>query len=94
MFSALRSDAGCSTSNCIVLKKGYQCWIHDATRQSLIMTALDVFRVGIFVTLKTVKQLSLSDLQVTRQLFLILAAWGSRVCPSLSAMRGLEHSFI
>ena len=28
------------------------------------------------------------------QLFQILAAWGSRVCPSSSAMRGLEHSFI
>ena len=28
------------------------------------MTALGVFRVGIFVTLKTVKQLSLSNLQV------------------------------
>lgn len=28
---------------------------HDATRQSLIMTPLDVFRVGIFVTLKKVK---------------------------------------
>lgn len=68
---------------------------HDATRKSLIMTALGVFRVGIFVTLKMVKQLALSDLQVTyHQLFLILAAWGSRVCPSLSAMRGLEHSFI
>ena len=86
MFSALRSDAGCSTSNCIVLKKGYQCWIqHDATRKSLIMTALGVFRVGIFVTLKMVKRLSLSDLQVTLQLFQILAAWGSRVSPSLSA---------
>lgn len=94
MFSALRSDAGCSTSNCIVLKKGYQCWIHDATRKSLIVTALGVFRVGIFVTLKMVKQLALSDLQVTHQLFLILSAWGSRVCPSSSAMRGLEHSFI
>lgn len=68
---------------------------HDATRKSLIMTALGVFRVGIFVTLKMVKQLSLSDLQVTyHQLFLILVAWGSRVCPSSSAMRGLEHSFI
>lgn len=68
---------------------------HDATRKSLIMTALGVFRVGIFVTLKMVKQLALSDLQVTYyQLFLILAAWGSRVCPSSSAMRGLEHSFI
>ncbi len=67
---------------------------HDATRQSLIMTALDVFRVGIFVTLEMVKQLSLSDLQIALQLFLILAAWGSRVCPSSSAMRGLEHSFI
>lgn len=70
---------------------------HDATRKSLIMTVLGVFRVGIFVTLKMVKQLSLSDLQVTRQLFLILAAWEAafvRVCPRLSAMRGLEHSFI
>lgn len=68
---------------------------HDATRKSLIMTALGVFRVGIFVTLKMVKQLALSDLQVTHhQLFLILSAWGSRVCPSLSVMRGLEHSFI
>lgn len=67
---------------------------HDATHKSLIMTALGVFSVGIFVTLKMVKQLSLSDLQVTLQLFLILAAWGSRVCPSLSVMRGLEHSFI
>lgn len=67
---------------------------HDATRKSLIMTALGVFRVGVFVTLKMVKQLSLSDLQVTLQLFLILADWGSRVCPSLSAMRGRVHSFI
>lgn len=57
---------------------------HDATRKSLIVTALGVFRVGIFVTLKMVKQLSLSDLQVALQLFLILAAWGSRVCPRLS----------
>lgn len=48
---------------------------HDATRKSLIMTPLGVFRVGIFVTLKMVKQLALSDLQVTYQLFLILAAW-------------------
>lgn len=67
---------------------------HEATRKSLIMTALGVFRVGIFVTLKMVKQLSLSDLQVARQLFLILSAWGSRLCPSSSDMRGLEHSFI
>lgn len=67
---------------------------HDATRKSLIMTALGVFRVGIFVTLKKVKQLSLSDLQITLQLFLILSARESRVCPSSSAMRGLEHSFI
>lgn len=67
---------------------------HDATRKSLIMTALGVFGVGIFVTLKMVKQLSLSDLQVALQLFLILVAWGSRVCPSSSGVRGLEHSFI
>ena len=67
---------------------------HDATRKSLIMTALGVFRVGIFVTLKMVKQLSLSDLQVTLQLFQILAARESRVCLRSSAMRGLEHSFI
>ena len=38
---------------------------HDAARKSLIMIALGVFRVGIFATLKMVKQLSLSDLQVT-----------------------------
>ncbi len=67
---------------------------HDATRKSLIMTALGVFRVGIFVTLKMVKQLALSDLRVTYQLFLILVAWRSRVFSSSSAMRVLEHSFI
>ena len=39
----------------------------DATRKSLIITALSIFRVGIFLTLKMVKQLSLSDLQVTFQ---------------------------
>lgn len=60
---------------------------HDATRKSLIVTALGVFRVGIFVTLKMVKQLSLSDLQVALQLFMILAAWGSRVCPRLSEFK-------
>ena len=38
---------------------------HDATRKSLIITALAIFRVGIFTTLKMAKQLSLSDLQVT-----------------------------
>ena len=47
---------------------------HDATRKSLIMTVLGVFRVGIFVTLKMVKQLSLSDLQIALHvLFQILA---------------------
>ena len=50
---------------CIVLKKGYQCWTYDATRKSLIITTLGIFRVSIFATLKMVKQLSLSDLQVT-----------------------------
>ena len=60
---------------------------HDATRKSLIVTALGVFRVGILVTLKMVKQLSLSDLQVALQLFMILAAWGSRVCPRLSEFK-------
>lgn len=38
---------------------------HDATRKSLIITALSIFRVGIFTTLKMAKQLSLSYLQVT-----------------------------
>ena len=37
---------------------------YDATRKSLIITALGVFRVGIFTTLKMIKQLSLSNLQV------------------------------
>ncbi len=50
---------------CIVLKKGYQCWTYDATRKSLIITTLGIFRVGIFATLKMAKQLSHSDLQVT-----------------------------
>ena len=49
---------------CLVLKKVYHCRIHDATHKSLIINALGVFRVGVFTTLKTVKRLSLSDLQV------------------------------
>lgn len=61
---------------------------YDTTRKSLIMTALGVFRVGIFVTLKTVKQLSLSDLQIALHVsFLILPAWESRVCPRLSEFK-------
>ena len=39
--------------------------MHDATRKSLIINTIGVFRVGVFTTLKTVKQLSLSNLQVT-----------------------------
>ena len=39
--------------------------MHDATRKSLIINPLVVFRVGVFTTLKTVKQLSLSNLQAT-----------------------------
>ena len=35
-----------------------------ATRKSLIITTLGIFRVGIFATLKMPKQLSLSNLQV------------------------------
>ena len=38
--------------------------MHDATRKLLINNTLGVFRVGAFTTLKTVKQLSLSNLQV------------------------------
>ena len=49
---------------CIVLKKGYQCWTLGATHKSLIINTLSIFRVGIFATLKMVKQLSLSNLQV------------------------------
>ena len=49
---------------CLVLKKVYHCRVHDATCKSLIINALSVFRVGVFTTLKTVKQLSLSNLQV------------------------------
>ena len=52
---------------CIVLKKRLpMLGTHDAACKSLFMTALDVFRVGIFATLKTIKQLSLSNLQVTQ----------------------------
>ena len=36
----------------------------DATRKSLTITALSIFRVSIFLTLKMVKQLSLSNLQI------------------------------
>ena len=39
---------------------------HDATRKSLIITALSIFRVGIFTTLKMVKHLSISHLQVAQ----------------------------
>ena len=38
--------------------------MHDATCKSLIINPLGVFRVGVFTTLKTVKRLSLSKLQV------------------------------
>jgi len=38
--------------------------MYDATRKSLIINIIGVFRVGVFTTLKTVKQLSLSNLQV------------------------------
>lgn len=39
-------------------------------RKSLIINALGVFRVGVFTTLKIVKQLSLSNLQVTLRIVL------------------------
>ena len=39
--------------------------MYDATRKSLTINALVVFGVGVFTTLKTVKQLALSNLQVT-----------------------------
>ena len=60
---ALRSDSFA----CLFLKKVYHCRIHDATRKSLTINVLGVFRVGVFTTLKTVKQLSLSNLQVALQ---------------------------
>ena len=47
------------------MKKVYHCRIHDATRKLLTIIALGVFRVGVFTTLKTVKQLSLNNLQGT-----------------------------
>jgi len=63
------SDDALSFGRCffayLVLKKGYQCWTHDATHKSLIITSLGVFRVSVFLTLNMVKQLSLSNLQVT-----------------------------
>ena len=39
---------------------------HDAARKSLIITALSIFRVGIFATLKSAKHLSISHLQVVQ----------------------------
>ena len=38
--------------------------MYDAMHKSLIINALGVFRVGVFTTLKTVKYLSFSNLQV------------------------------
>ena len=51
---------------------------HDATRKSLIITALSIFRVDIFATLKMAKQLSHSDLQVTLHVY----ALGNKVSVS------------
>ena len=49
---------------CLVLKKVYHYCIHDAMLKSLIINTIGVFRVGVFITLKTVKRLSLSNLHV------------------------------
>lgn len=51
--------------SCIVLKKVAKK-MDNATRKSLIIIALSVFRVDIFLTLKMVKWLSLSNLQVAQ----------------------------
>ena len=55
--------------------------MYDATRKSLTINALGVFRVGVFTTLKTVKQLSLSNLQVTLRPSIKGAAIGQQGCP-------------
>ena len=47
------------------LTQVYHYCIHDAMLKSLIINTIGVFRVGVFTTLKTVKLLSLSSLQVT-----------------------------
>ena len=61
---ALAAFRDVASSLCLALKKVYHCRIYDATRKMLTINSLGVFRVGVFTTLKTVKQLSLSDLQV------------------------------
>ena len=48
-----------------IVKAEIQENLFSATRKSLIITALSIFRVDIFATLKIAKQLSLSNLQVT-----------------------------
>ena len=53
-----------ASSLCLVLRKVYHCRIYDATRKSLIINTLCVFRVVKTPTLKTVKQLSINNLQV------------------------------
>ena len=47
-----------------IVKAEIQENLFSATRKSLIITALSIFRVDIFATLKIAKQLSLSNLQV------------------------------
>ena len=68
-------------SLCIVLKNVYHCRIHDATRKLLTINVLGVFRVVKTPTLKTVKYLSLSNLQVALRPLDKGAAIGQQGCP-------------
>ena len=70
-----------ASSLCLVLKKVYHSRIHDATRKPLIINTIGVFRVGFFTTLKTVKQLSLSNLQVALRPLDNGAMVGQQCCP-------------
>ena len=59
----------------------YHCRIHDATRKLLTINVLGVFRVVKTPTLKTVKYLSLSNLQVALRPLDKGAAIGQQGCP-------------
>ena len=66
--------------------------MYDATRKLLTINALGVFRVGVFITLKTVKQLSLSNLQVALRPSIEGQRLGNKVVPERTYRPGLVFS--
>ena len=58
-------------------------------RKILIINSLGVFRVGVFTTLKTVEQLSLSNLQVALRPSIKGQRYGNKVAPERTYRPGL-----